>query len=125
MWSWISWLKFIAEEQAELLIVGFKGIEIDLAAKPPWKYQRRIMAMAGLYRRVLPSPPAIDFASSEGKVLCCFMSLSLFGGQSNHCGDHTVEEEEGIVNYDKFVGIVFHFALSRLRLLITLSGRLL
>ena len=26
------------------------------------------MAMAGLYRRVLPSPPAIDFASSEGKV---------------------------------------------------------
>ncbi|EXB53498.1 Glutathione gamma-glutamylcysteinyltransferase 1 [Morus notabilis] len=27
------------------------------------------MAMAGLYRRVLPSPPAIDFASSEGKQL--------------------------------------------------------
>ncbi|KAL8523155.1 hypothetical protein ACS0TY_013211 [Phlomoides rotata] len=27
------------------------------------------MAMAGLYRRVLPSPPAIDFASSEGKKL--------------------------------------------------------
>ncbi|KAL4588035.1 hypothetical protein LXL04_000913 [Taraxacum kok-saghyz] len=27
------------------------------------------MAMAGLYRRVLPSPPAIDFASSEGKLL--------------------------------------------------------
>ncbi|RVX19237.1 Glutathione gamma-glutamylcysteinyltransferase 1 [Vitis vinifera] len=26
------------------------------------------MAMAGLYRRVLPSPPAIDFASSEGKL---------------------------------------------------------
>ncbi|PSR89752.1 Glutathione gamma-glutamylcysteinyltransferase [Actinidia chinensis var. chinensis] len=27
------------------------------------------MAMAGLYRRVLPSPPAIDFSSSEGKQL--------------------------------------------------------
>ncbi|KAL3328585.1 hypothetical protein AABB24_035963 [Solanum stoloniferum] len=27
------------------------------------------MAMAGLYRRVLPSPPAIDFASNEGKQL--------------------------------------------------------
>ncbi|KAK3193493.1 hypothetical protein Dsin_024803 [Dipteronia sinensis] len=27
------------------------------------------MAMAGLYRRVLPCPPAIDFASSEGKQL--------------------------------------------------------
>lgn len=27
------------------------------------------MAMAGLYRRILPSPPSIDFASSEGKQL--------------------------------------------------------
>ncbi|RZC52149.1 hypothetical protein C5167_020575 [Papaver somniferum] len=27
------------------------------------------MAMAGLYRRVLPSPPAIEFASTEGKEL--------------------------------------------------------
>ncbi|CAN1245227.1 Glutathione gamma-glutamylcysteinyltransferase 1 [Linum grandiflorum] len=27
------------------------------------------MAMAGLYRRILPSPPAIDFASSEGKQI--------------------------------------------------------
>ncbi|KAJ6874260.1 hypothetical protein NC651_032929 [Populus alba x Populus x berolinensis] len=27
------------------------------------------MAMAGLYRRILPSPPAIDFASAEGKQL--------------------------------------------------------
>ncbi|XVF72039.1 hypothetical protein PTKIN_Ptkin12aG0089300 [Pterospermum kingtungense] len=27
------------------------------------------MAMAGLYKRVLPSPPAVDFASSEGKQL--------------------------------------------------------
>ncbi|KAH6815102.1 phytochelatin synthase 1 [Perilla frutescens var. frutescens] len=27
------------------------------------------MAMAGLYRRILPSPPAIDFASSDGKKL--------------------------------------------------------
>ncbi|XP_042048484.1 glutathione gamma-glutamylcysteinyltransferase 1-like isoform X1 [Salvia splendens] len=27
------------------------------------------MAMASLYRRILPSPPAIDFASSEGKKL--------------------------------------------------------
>nr|XP_017249918.1 PREDICTED: glutathione gamma-glutamylcysteinyltransferase 1 [Daucus carota subsp. sativus] len=27
------------------------------------------MAMAGLYRRLLPSPPAIDFASSQGKKL--------------------------------------------------------
>ncbi|GAV74655.1 Phytochelatin domain-containing protein/Phytochelatin_C domain-containing protein [Cephalotus follicularis] len=27
------------------------------------------MAMAGLYRRMLPSPPAIDFASAEGKQL--------------------------------------------------------
>lgn len=30
---------------------------------------RSRMAMAGLYRRVLPSPPAIDFASSDGKKL--------------------------------------------------------
>ncbi|CAA3033174.1 glutathione gamma-glutamylcysteinyltransferase 1 isoform X1 [Olea europaea subsp. europaea] len=27
------------------------------------------MATAGLYRRILPSPPAIDLASSEGKKL--------------------------------------------------------
>ena len=27
-----------------------------------------VMAMASLYRRSLPSPPAIDFSSSEGKV---------------------------------------------------------
>lgn len=27
------------------------------------------MAVPGLYRRVLPSPPAIEFASSEGKVI--------------------------------------------------------
>ncbi|KAG9445802.1 hypothetical protein H6P81_011930 [Aristolochia fimbriata] len=27
------------------------------------------MALAGLYRRILPSPPAIEFASSEGKQL--------------------------------------------------------
>ena len=27
------------------------------------------MAVASLYRRVLPSPPAIDFASAEGKVI--------------------------------------------------------
>ncbi|EPS73368.1 phytochelatin synthase 1, partial [Genlisea aurea] len=27
------------------------------------------MALAGLYRRILPSPPAIDFASTEGKKL--------------------------------------------------------
>ncbi|KAI9119976.1 hypothetical protein K1719_008945 [Acacia pycnantha] len=27
------------------------------------------MAMAGLYRRLLPSPPAVEFASSEGKQL--------------------------------------------------------
>jgi hypothetical protein len=26
------------------------------------------MAMAGLYRRLLPSPPAVDFGSSQGKV---------------------------------------------------------
>jgi hypothetical protein len=26
------------------------------------------MAEAGLYRRILPSPPAIEFASSDGKV---------------------------------------------------------
>ncbi|KAK9083155.1 hypothetical protein Scep_029626 [Stephania cephalantha] len=29
----------------------------------------RVMAMAGLYRRILPSPPAIEFASSDGKQL--------------------------------------------------------
>nr|CAD1820899.1 unnamed protein product [Ananas comosus var. bracteatus] len=28
-----------------------------------------VMAVASLYRRILPSPPAIEFASSEGKVL--------------------------------------------------------
>lgn len=26
------------------------------------------MAVAGLYRRLLPSPPAIEFSSPEGKV---------------------------------------------------------
>lgn len=26
------------------------------------------MAMAGLYRRILPSPPAVEFASLQGKV---------------------------------------------------------
>lgn len=40
------------------------------------------MAMAGLYRRVLPSPPAFDFASHEGKVsygsLLCSSWNSLF-----------------------------------------------
>nr|GMD53888.1 glutathione gamma-glutamylcysteinyltransferase 1-like isoform X1 [Ipomoea batatas] len=36
-----------------------------------------IMAMAGLYRRILPSPPAIDFASTEGKQL--FMEASQNG----------------------------------------------
>ncbi|XP_031123658.1 glutathione gamma-glutamylcysteinyltransferase 1-like [Ipomoea triloba] len=35
------------------------------------------MAMAGLYRRILPSPPAIDFASTEGKLL--FMEASQNG----------------------------------------------
>ncbi|KAH9785272.1 glutathione gamma-glutamylcysteinyltransferase 1 [Citrus sinensis] len=34
------------------------------------------MAMAGLYRRMLPSPPAIDFASSEGKI-CHIYGLEL------------------------------------------------
>lgn len=47
------------------------------------------MAMAGLYRRILPSPPAIDFASADGKVrfmlfplfvrLFWFSSVSVFG----------------------------------------------
>ncbi|XP_050105795.1 glutathione gamma-glutamylcysteinyltransferase 1-like [Malus sylvestris] len=27
------------------------------------------MAMAGLYRRILPSPPAVEFASLQGKEL--------------------------------------------------------
>ena len=41
------------------------------------------MAMAGLYRRSLPSPPAIDFASSEGKVsysllLFQFLNFKIF-----------------------------------------------
>lgn len=38
------------------------------------------MAMAGLYRRILPSPPAIDFASAEGKVSnpCCFFYFFSF-----------------------------------------------
>ena len=36
------------------------------------------MAMAGLYRRVLPSPPAIDFASSEGKVSSFLLLLLPF-----------------------------------------------
>ncbi|XP_072966627.1 glutathione gamma-glutamylcysteinyltransferase 1-like isoform X2 [Typha angustifolia] len=35
------------------------------------------MAVAGLYRRILPSPPAIEFASSEGKHL---FSEALQGG---------------------------------------------
>lgn len=34
------------------------------------------MAMAGLYRRLLPSPPAIDFASSDGKVSDSYSSFS-------------------------------------------------
>ncbi|XP_020079890.1 glutathione gamma-glutamylcysteinyltransferase 1-like isoform X2 [Ananas comosus] len=35
------------------------------------------MAVASLYRRILPSPPAIEFASSEGK---CLFSEALQGG---------------------------------------------
>jgi hypothetical protein len=43
-----------------------------------WKSEK--MAMAGLYRRILPSPPAIDFASAEGKVgnPCWFFYFFLF-----------------------------------------------
>lgn len=37
----------------------------------------RRMAMAGLYRRILPSPPSIDFASSEGKV-CFYLFIFCF-----------------------------------------------
>ncbi|KAJ4844051.1 Glutathione gamma-glutamylcysteinyltransferase 1 [Turnera subulata] len=57
------------------------------------------MAMAGLYRRVLPSPPAIDFASIEGKQLfieaiqdgtmeCFYRLISYFQTQSEpaYCG---------------------------------------
>ena len=45
---------------------------------PKSRLQRKEMAtpLPGLYRRSLPSPPAIEFASSEGKV--CTVSLSLF-----------------------------------------------
>ncbi|XP_062080109.1 glutathione gamma-glutamylcysteinyltransferase 1-like isoform X2 [Humulus lupulus] len=39
------------------------------------------MAMAGLYRRLLPSPPAIDFASSQGKQL--FMEAIHSGTMEN------------------------------------------
>ncbi|KAF3436123.1 hypothetical protein FNV43_RR23215 [Rhamnella rubrinervis] len=39
------------------------------------------MAMAGLYRRVLPSPPAIEFASSEGKQL--FLEAIHYGTMEN------------------------------------------
>jgi glutathione gamma-glutamylcysteinyltransferase len=31
--------------------------------------KNRMAAMAGLYRRLLPSPPSVDFASSHGKQL--------------------------------------------------------
>ncbi|GJS54398.1 glutathione gamma-glutamylcysteinyltransferase 1-like protein [Tanacetum coccineum] len=37
------------------------------------------MAMASIYRRVLPSPPAIDFASSEGKDKQLFMEATRGG----------------------------------------------
>lgn len=33
------------------------------------------MAMASLYRRSLPSPPAIDFSSAEGKVRSSLIQL--------------------------------------------------
>lgn len=38
------------------------------------------MAMAGLYRRVLPSPPAIDFGSHEGKVSCSSLPMVAVAG---------------------------------------------
>lgn len=31
------------------------------------------MAVAGIYRRVLPSPPAIEFASPQGKVIASYV----------------------------------------------------
>jgi len=34
------------------------------------------MAVAGLYRRILPSPPAIEFASDDGKVSSLSPSIS-------------------------------------------------
>ena len=37
-----------------------------------------VMAMASLYRRSLPSPPAIDFSSSEGKVRDQVFDSSIF-----------------------------------------------
>lgn len=45
-----------------------------------------IMSTASLYRRFLPSPPAIDFASVEGKVWWFFeIEIRVFGGFSVTC----------------------------------------
>ncbi|KAG8079211.1 hypothetical protein GUJ93_ZPchr0007g3981 [Zizania palustris] len=41
----------------------------DCASKETSKVNKPKMAMASLYRRVLPSPPAVEFASEEGKRL--------------------------------------------------------
>lgn len=43
------------------------------------------MAMAGLYRRILPSPPSIDFASSEGKV-CFYLFICFVFSASEYLG---------------------------------------
>lgn len=34
--------------------------------------EKNKMAVAGLYRRILPSPPAVDLSSLEGKVISHF-----------------------------------------------------
>lgn len=40
------------------------------------KKKKKAMALAGLYRRSLPSPPAIEFASPDGKVSFSFLFLN-------------------------------------------------
>uniref|UniRef100_A0A2P2IV60 glutathione gamma-glutamylcysteinyltransferase n=1 Tax=Rhizophora mucronata TaxID=61149 RepID=A0A2P2IV60_RHIMU len=66
---------------------------------PEPRRQRKTMAVAGIYRRVLPSPPAIEFASPQGRQLfsealhggtmgCFFKLMSYYQTQSDpaYCG---------------------------------------
>jgi len=57
------------------------------------------MATAGLYRRLLPCPPAVEFASSQGKVSLS-VSLSL-----SHCSIMRMSEDGNFLLVSSFYSI--------------------
>lgn len=53
-----------------------KHITISMMEKNGTK--EKMSMSAGFYKRALPSPPAIDFTSSEGKVSCFFYFFIIY-----------------------------------------------